>query len=335
MSPRPIRTSPSRRSAICPPAAAYGDVLELTSQQWLTAAEVDRPVWKHWLVVYRPEKVTSDVGLLWIGGGANNGKLPSRANAVLASLARDTGTVTAELRMVPNQELTLLGDPERKPRKEDDLIAYTWDKFLRTGDEKWPLRLPMTKAAVRAMDAVTAWSASAAGGKVTREAFRRVRRLQTRLDHLDDCRGRPARRRHRSRGHRRAQCRPSFDHHWRAYGFWAPAVDDYVAHGIMGWMGTPQFKALMAIEDPWSYRDRLTLPKFLINSAGDQFFLPDSSQFYLEGLEGETLLRYVPNSDHSLDDTDAFDSLGAFYTSVVNGTPRPSVTWTVGHGRSA
>ena len=83
-------------------------------------------------------------------------------------------------------------------------------------------------------------------------------------------------------------------------------------------MGTPQFAALMAIEDPWSYRDRLTLPKYLINSAGDQFFLPDSAQFYREGLKGETLFRYVPNSDHSLDETDAFDSLGAFYTSVVN-----------------
>lgn len=307
-------------------------ILELTSQRWLTAAEVDRPIWKHWLVVYRPEKVTSDVCLLWIGGGANNGTLPSKANAVLAGLARDTGTVTAEVRMIPNQELTLLGDPEKKPRKEDDLIAYTWDKFLRTGDQKWPLRLPMTKAAVKAMDAVTAWSASADGGQAAVRRFvvsggskrgwttwttaavdRRVVAIAPAvIDVLN--------------------VRPSFVHHWRAYGFWAPAVDDYVAHGIMDWMGTPQFAALMAIEDPWSYRDRLTLPKYLLNSAGDQFFLPDSAQFYREGVKGETLFRYVPNSDHSLDETDAFDSLGAFYTSVVNGTPRPKATWTVGKG---
>ena len=307
-------------------------ILEMTSQQWLTAADVDRPLWKHWLVVYRPAKVTSDIGLLWIGGGANNGKLPSRPNTVLATLAGDTGTVTAELRMIPNQELTLLGDPERKPRKEDDLIAYTWDKFLRTGDEKWPLRLPMTKAAVKAMDALTAWSASADGGRVPVRRFvvsggskrgwttwttaavdaRVVAIAPAVIDVLN--------------------VRPSFEHHWRAYGFWAPAVDDYVAHGIMGWMGTPQFAALMAIEDPWSYRDRLTLPKYLINSAGDQFFLPDSAQFYREGLKGETSFRYVPNSDHSLDETDAFDSLGAFYTSVVNRTPRPKVTWTAATG---
>lgn len=302
-------------------------VLELTSQQWLTATEVDRPLWKHWLVVYRPPVVRSDVALLYIGGGKNNGRLPSRASPVLSRLAADTGTITAELRMVPNQSLTLLGDPEKKARDEDDLIAYTWDRFLRTGDEKWPLRLPMTKAAVRAMDAVTQWSARPEGVSATVKRFvvsggskrgwttwttaavdpRVVAIAPAVIDMLN--------------------VEESFAHHWRAYGFWAPAVEDYVRHGIMGWMGSKEFKALMAIEDPWSYRERLTLPKFLLNSTGDQFFLPDSSQFYLNGLRGETLLRYVPNSDHSLDDTDAFDSLGAFYASIVSGRPRPSLEW--------
>jgi PhoPQ-activated pathogenicity-related protein len=249
---------------------------------------------------------------------------------VLSGLAADTGSITAELRMVPNQELTLLGDPEGRARKEDDLIAYTWDKYLRTGDEKWPLRLPMTKAAVRAMDAVTAWSASAGGGSAAVRKFvvsggskrgwttwttaavdRRVVAIAPAvIDVLN--------------------VEPSFVHHWRAYGFWAPAVDDYVRHDIMSWMGTPQFRALMAIEDPWSYRERLTMPKFLLNSAGDQFFLPDSAQFYRDGLKGETLMRYVPNSDHSLDETDAFDSLGAFYATVVSGRARPSLTWSRG-----
>jgi PhoPQ-activated pathogenicity-related protein len=311
-----------------PASGATATVLELTSQQWLTAADVDRPLWKHWLIVYRPPTVRSDVALLYISGGANNGRRPGRASPVLSRIAAETGTVTAELRMVPNQLLTLLGDPERKAREEDDLIAYTWDKYLRTGDERWPLRLPMTKAAVRAMDAISQWSARPEGGSATVTRFvvsggskrgwttwttaavdaRVVAIAPAVIDLLN--------------------VEESFAHHWRAYGFWAPAVDDYVRHGIMDWMGSPQFKALMAIEDPWSYRDRLTLPKFLINSAGDQFFLPDSSQFYLEGLLGETLLRYVPNSDHSLDETDAFDSLAAFYGSVVSGRPRPSIRWT-------
>jgi PhoPQ-activated pathogenicity-related protein len=316
-----------KKVAELPASGVTATVLELTSQRWLTDAEVDRPVWKHWLVIYRPATVRSDVALLYISGGAHTRPRPGRANAVLARLAAENGTVTAELRMVPNQPLTLLGDPEKKPREEDDLIAYTWDKYLRTGDEKWPLRLPMTKAAVRAMDAVTAWSASTDRGSAAVRRFvvsggskrgwttwttaavdsRVVAIAPAVIDVLN--------------------VEPSFVHHWRAYGLWAPAVGDYVTHGIMNWMGTKPFKALMAIEDPWSYRDRLTMPKFLVNSAGDQFFLPDSSQFYLNGLRGETLLRYIPNSDHSLDDTNAFDSLGAFYASVVSGRARPSLKW--------
>ena len=84
----------------------------------------------------------------------------------------------------------------------------------------------------------------------------------------------------------------------------------------------------MKIEEPYEYRDRLTMPKFMLNASGDQFFLPDSSQFYFDDLRGEKHLRYVPNTVHSLDKTDALESLQAFYASVVKGTPRPEVTWT-------
>ena len=67
-----------------------------------------------------------------------------------------------------------------------------------------------------------------------------------------------------------------------------------MAHGRSGqglrraeasWIGSKrrQFKALMRIEEPYEYRDRLTMPKFIINASGDQFFLPDSSQFYVDG----------------------------------------------------
>ena len=64
---------------------------------------------------------------------------------------------------------------------------------------------------------------------------------------------------------------PSFEHHYRAYGFWAPAVKDYNRLDLMNWMGTKQHHALMEIEEPYEYRERFTMPKFLINAAGDQF----------------------------------------------------------------
>ena len=47
----------------------------------------------------------------------------------------------------------------------------------------------------------------------------------------------------------------------------------------------------------------------MVNASGDQFFLPDSSQFYFDDLSGEKYLRYVPNASHSLEKTDALENL--------------------------
>lgn len=299
--------------------------IELTSQQWWTAAEVDRPIWKHWLTIVKPDQVTSSTGFLYITGGSYKDKPPAEADPMLPSLALATHSVASELRMVPNQALVFAG--ETKQRSEDSIIAYTWDKYLRGGDDNWPLRLPMTKSAVRAMDAITAFSKTEPGGKVAVEKFvvsggskrgwttwttaavdhRVVAIVPFVIDLLNIV--------------------PSFEHHYRAYGFWAPAVGDYASAGLMDWSGTPRYAQLMKIVEPYSYRDRLTMPKYMINATGDQFFLPDSSQFYFDGLKGEKYLRYVPNTNHSLKGSDARESMQAFYETVISGTPRPKFTW--------
>src|SRR3954468_13665348 len=303
-------------------------LLEMTSQRWLTEQEVERPLWTHWLTVIRPAKVTSDVGLLFITGGAVDRPAPAQPPAWLVEAAQTTGTVTAELRMVPNQPVVFKDDPEHKPRSEDDFIAYTWNKYLRTGDEKWPARLPMTKSAVRAMDAVTAFVVTPEGGASRVSRFvvsgaskrgwttwttaavdqRVIAIAPAVIDMLN--------------------IEPSFVHHYRAYGEWSDAVKDYTQQGIMNWMGTPQFRALMKIEEPYEYRDRLTMPKYLLNASGDQFFLPDSSRFYFDQLPGEKHLRYVPNTNHGLEKSDAIESVEAFYASIVKGVKRPEFTWT-------
>src|SRR4051812_6797824 len=51
-------------------ATAY--VLEMVSQKWLTEKEVDRPIWKHWLTIIKPDEVSSKTGLLFITGGGND-----------------------------------------------------------------------------------------------------------------------------------------------------------------------------------------------------------------------------------------------------------------------
>ncbi len=301
-------------------------VLEMTSQAWLTTNEVDHPLWKHWLVIVKPNTVTSTKSLLFISGGHNGSPPPNSADGNFVQIALTTKSVVTELKMVPNQPLVFAGETEG--RSEDSLIAYTWDKFLRSGDAKWPARLPMTKSAVRAMDTVTAFCGSAEAGKVKVDGFvvaggskrgwttwttaavdkRVVAIMPCVIDVLN--------------------IEPSMLHHYAAYGFWAPSVGNYTAFRIMDWTGTPEYRALMKIEEPYQYRHRLTMPKFIINAGGDQFFLPDSSQFYFNDLPGVKYLRYVPNADHSLRGSDAYQTLLACYNAVLNHVSLPRFSWT-------
>ena len=300
-------------------------VVDMVSQNWLTPEEVDRTEWRHWLTIAIPDGATSRTALLDIGGGSNGRDAPDAASDAIAAIARRTGTVAAELGMVPNQPLVFHDDGEE--RYEDNLIGYAWDQFLNTGEARWLPRGPMVKSAVRAMDTVTAVMATAAGGQRQVDRFvvagaskrgwtawltgamddRVVAIIPVVIDVLNVA--------------------DSMRHHFAAYGFWAPAIGDYVRHGIMRRLDHPRLAEIYALVDPVSYSHRLTMPKLVLNAAGDQFFLPDSSQFYWRQLRGENYLRYVPNADHGLGGSDALDTVVAFHTLVVRGDKPPQFSW--------
>ena len=95
-------------------------------------------------------------------------------------------------------------------------------------------------------------------------------------------------------------------------------------------MEDPAFRDLMAIVDPYAYRERMTMPMYLVNGSGDQFFRPESSRFYFRDLPGEKRLRYVPNAGHDVGKgTDALQSVVAYYQSILEDRPRPSIDWSV------
>jgi PhoPQ-activated pathogenicity-related protein len=310
------------RTLTFPGLTAYQ--LDMVSQTWLTTAEVDRPEWRHWVTIYKPDQMTTGTVLLFINGGSNTNAPPSPDPLML--LATGTlGAIVVDLGQVPNEPLTFAG--EDHSRTEDAIIAYTWDRYLRTGDERWPARLPMTKAAVRAMDAVTAFLAKLPDGGITVKNFivsgaskrgwttwsaatvdpRVVAIAPIVIDTLN--------------------VPQVFQHAWAAYGFWPPAVQDYVDMGIMNWFGTPQMSALQDIEDPYQNRPRLALPSYAVCSTGDQFFLPDSPRFYFADLPGEKYLRFVPNTDHSMASPDAILNVVTWFRAVTGNAPRPRFYW--------
>jgi len=313
------------------PGAGYtAYILELTSQTWRSEKDVDRPVWKHWLTVVKPDKISSSKALLYIGSGNNINPPPQSAPDRVTMLALGSNTVVADLGQVPNQPL-FFTDSRDKGRTEDDLIAYTRVKHMATKDDDWLVRLAMVKSGVRAMDAVQEFMASPEGGGVKIDGFfvtgaskrgwttwlvgtvdnRVIGIAPLVIDALNS----------------EAITR----HHFEAYGFFSSALNDYVNHGLFpGKVGTPEYQAILAIEDPYNYRSREQLrriPKFLMNASGDQFFLPDNSQFYFHDMEGEKHLRYVANAKHDLAGSDSRETLLAYYLSVLEGKKRPEFTW--------
>jgi PhoPQ-activated pathogenicity-related protein len=303
-------------------------VLDMKSQTCRTEKEVDRTLWQHWLVITVPNDVTSDTALLWINGGSNGGKPPSNPDGMTVQIALQSKTVVADLKMVPNEPLVFADDPGHQ-RSEDAIIAYTFDRFLKTQDPTWPLLLPMVKSAVRAMDTVQDHIAKVGGGQLKINSFvvsgGSKRGWTTWLTAAVDKRVKaiaPAVIDVLNMG-------PQMQHHFAAYGFFSPAIGDYEQMKVIGPSGSQSAFDVLKFVDPYEYRARYTMPKFLINSSGDQFFLCDSAQFYYQDLPAPKYLLYNPNTEHSLQGSQADKALLAWYVAILNGRPLPEFSWDI------
>ncbi len=318
-----------------------GYVLDLTSQTWRDEDEVSHPAWTHMVQIFVPDPVVvggegeptrpftaPETALLFIGGGTRKDQPPRSMDWMLANAALSTGSVVVLLPNVPNQPMILNGDGDL--RYEDDLLAESWTTASRREDAAWIVHLAMVESAVAAMDAAQAFLASEEGGGIGITGFvvsgaskrgwtswltaavdDRVKGV---VPLVIDVMNLPK----------------MIEHHWGAYGFWAPAIGDYAGRQLFRWLGSPEARTLREVVDPYLYRDRLTMPKFILNAAGDEYFLPDTTRYFLDDLPGETRLRIVPNADHSVDENmDAVMSALGFYAAVINGREIPELSWTV------
>jgi PhoPQ-activated pathogenicity-related protein len=304
-------------------------LLELTSQTWRKPDEVDRTVWKHWLTVVIPNKVTTTKALLYISGGRNDRPAPTKVSPLTTMIALETNSIVAELGMVPNQPLRF-ADSKDVERFEDDLIAYTYRKMTTTKDDYWLVRLAMVKSGIKAMDAMQEFTRSEVGGKHQIDQFvvsgGSKRGWTTWLVGIMDP---------RVVGIAPAvidalNTDATSVHHYEVYGFFSEALNDYVNHGIIPHgIGTPENAHVLSIDDPYAYRnrERMKIPKLVLNASGDQYFLPDNSQFYFKDLPGPKYLRYVPNTKHNMAESDALTSLMTFHQVMISGRTLPTISW--------
>jgi len=308
----------------------HGAVLDLTSQTWMTAAESDRPVWKHWLTVTVPDQLRSNNAFLYVGGGSSSSTAPTTATPRFAQMAIDTGSVIAELAQTPNQPIRFSDTPD-KPRSEDDMIAYLQARYDRDKNPIALARLPMVKSGTAAMTAIQQFLASDAGGRKAIDGFvvsggskrawtawlvglldpRVIGMVPIVINVLD--------------------VDATTRHHWESMGYFSPALGDYVNHKLIPDEIGRRMVQINTIEDPLNYRGRpaMKMPKFIINAVGDEFFPPDNTKFSYHLLPGSKQLRMLPNSRHSTAGTDINESMTAWYDNLIHNRATPEYSWTV------
>jgi PhoPQ-activated pathogenicity-related protein len=273
------------------------DVLEidLQSQTWRGV------LWKHKLFVIKPSDVADpEHGVLIIGGGrwrdeyesgSEPTKLPRQA-AIFAAIARELQSVVVVVAQVPFQPLFDLS--------EDELIAYSFDQYLHTGDEEWPLLLPMVKSAVRALDAGeaaarqewqmplerftvvggskrgwTTWLLAAVDPRVTALA-------PAVFDALD--------------------MGEHFPYQTATWGRPSDAVKPYTDLNLDEILSSDAGAALRRIVDPFEYRAAIAQPKLIVLATNDVFFPVDAANLYWDELAGPKYLLYLPNDEHGISD---------------------------------
>lgn len=284
--------------------------LELISQQWREGA------WRHHVQVVRPEKVRHPgIAFLFITGDGDGRKnLP-----LLETLAQRAGAIAAVVTKVPNQ-------PLYEGRKEDALIAYTFDQYLKSGDEAWPLLFPMVKSAVRAMDAVQAFAQQEYQQKVERFVVGGAskRGWTTWLTAAADLRVQGIAPMVIDMLNMKAQA----DWADKVYGRQSEQVRDYTDLHLIEKLDEPAMVKLRGWVDPYSYRQRYNLPKLLLLGTNDPYWTVDSLRHYWSGLPGPKLIFQTPNAGHDLaGGAEATQSLAAFFQMLADGQELPRMEW--------
>lgn len=277
--------------------------INVTSQKWLSEEEVSLPVWKHQVFIHIPKvfniaKWSVKDAIVYLSGGRNQKAYGPDGTVVMATDI--TQKVLIEVKQIPNQKMTIVGDGDFN-YDEDFLVARSFEKFLETGNEEWPLYLPMVKGAVKSIDAAMEYLASIGFKKVedlvvvgaSKRGWatwltgavddRVVGILPAVIDVLD--------------------IDNSLEQQWEASGDYYPILFPYWDRDLPCRFLSPEGQELMAIVDPIEYQDRLVgKEKLILNGASDSFFLNTNASHYWDKVSEPKTLRYVPNTGHGLNE---------------------------------
>jgi len=290
--------------------------IDLVSQKWHDIA------WDHQLVVYLPRDMKPGPTLVLM----NTGGAPKPDSHLLGlALARQCQAPVAILFGVPKQPLF-------DNKSEDALIAETFVRYLKDHDDSWALLFPMVKSVVKAMDALqafskeewkeplkdfiitggskrgwTSWLTAATGDPRVKAIAPMVIDVLNMVEQMK--------------------------HQQHDFGKPSDMIHDYVERGLVPLPDSNEARRLWRMVDPYSYREKLTLPKLIILGNNDPYWTTDALNLYWDGLKGDKWVTYVPNAGHDLkqdkkpDRTRALSALGAFSRHLIADKPMPKLAW--------
>lgn len=282
--------------------------LAVTSLQWQGGT------WKHRVQLVKPAKMLyPDRALLIVTFGEG-----SAQEAMLAKVAANVnGAPAAILYGVPNQPLFGL--------KEDALIAHTFVKYLETGDSDWPLLFPMTKSAVKAMDAISEFSDKEWGRKIDKFVVSggSKRGWTTWLTAAVD---------KRVVGivpmvYNNLNLSKQMPHQLESWGAYSRSISDYTEHDLPSALKTEKGRYLASLIDPWTYRERFTMPKLIINAANDSYWPLDAMNLYRADLPGQTDVLHAPNAGHVMNGQEmrVFATASGWFRRLAAGQSVPQI----------
>ncbi len=282
--------------------------LDVTSQTWQGSD------WKQKVEIAVPDQ-NDFPGTALVYLSTTDGALESM---LMQSLAGQVRATIIHVMGMPNQPLWGM--------REDNLIAHTFSKYLETDDNTWPLLLPMTKGAVKALDAVQEYSRQE--GKplekfVVTGASKRG--WTTWLVGATD-------RKNRVVGiipivYDNLNLAAQMPHQLESWGKYSPMIEDYTKRGIQAQLATAKGQQLGRMVDPYTYRNRLTMPKFIINAANDPYWTLDALNLYWSDLPEPKNVYYAPNAGHSMEGAyeGVFGTMGAWFRLVAAEKPVPKI----------
>jgi len=293
--------------------------LLLTSQQWREYT------WRHQLSIVVPDEYTHEEALLFITGGSNDNEMPNwkkkddDALQIMRLVAQKNKAPVAVLYQVPNQPL--YGD-----LTEDELISYTLHNYRNDKDMTWPLLFPMVKSAVRAMDAIESFSSTNLKHEITGFVVSGAskRGWTTWLTGASDSRVKAI----APMVIDMLNMPKNISYHLEAWGDYSIQIQDYVELGIAQDIDTPDGQEITTMIDPFSYREKLTMPKLIFIGTNDEYWPVDAVKHYFGQIPGENYIHYVPNAGHGLGDKkQAIQALSAFFGETLENIKYPACSW--------